>query len=233
MSSKSQAKASRIKTGRSGPDFSFEKSVKGLICGLDEVGRAPVAGPVVAACVFISEKNRKADVWKHVNDSKVLSATKREELFDEIRNKSCWAISAACNDEIEEINIVQASFLAMRRAYDAMRAHFNVRMDGALIDGHIAPEFPCPVQTIVGGDGRSISIAAASIIAKVYRDRMMKRLAEEHPHYGWERNAGYPTRQHLDAIQKHGLTPFHRKTFAPVRNFMEFSSIEPQMKMAI
>ncbi len=215
------------------PDFKFEKSMKGLVCGLDEVGRAPLAGPVVAACVFIPQDKIKGDVWNHVNDSKMLSAAKRESLFDEIRNHCAWAINECCNDEIENINIVQASFLAMRRAFDAMRANFNVHMDGALIDGHIAPEFPCPVKTIVKGDSKSVSIAAASIIAKVYRDRMMARLAEDHPHYGWESNVGYPTRAHLAAIQKHGLTPFHRKTFAPVRNFIEFGSIEPQLKMAV
>ena len=207
--------------------------MKGLVCGLDEVGRAPVAGPVVAACVYIPKDKLKADIWSKVNDSKLLSAAKRESMFDEIRRNCAWAISEACNDEIESINIVQASFLAMRRAYDAMRAGFNVRIDGALIDGHIAPEFPCEVQTIVKGDSRSVSIAAASIIAKVYRDRRMAQLAEDHPHYGWEQNAGYPTRQHLDAIQKHGLTHFHRKTFAPVRNYLEFGNIEPQLKMAV
>jgi ribonuclease HII len=229
MSSKLQAKASN--TNR--PDFSFEKSIKGLACGLDEVGRAPVAGPVVAACVYIPKEKLKADIWSEVNDSKVLSAEKRESMFDEIRRNCAWAISEACNDEIENINIVQASFLAMQRSFDAMRAGFNVRIDTALVDGHIAPKFPCKVQTIVKGDSRSVSIAAASIIAKVYRDRRMKRLAEEHPHYGWERNAGYPTRQHLDAIQKHGLTVFHRKTFAPVRNYLDFGSVEPQLKMAV
>ena len=207
--------------------------MKGLVCGLDEVGRAPVAGPVVAACVYIPKEKLKADIWSEVNDSKLLSAAKRESMFDEIRSNCAWAISEACNDEIEDINIVQASFLSMQRAFDAMRAHFNVRIDGALVDGHIAPKFPCKVQPIVKGDTRSVSIAAASIIAKVYRDRKMKQLAEEHPHYGWERNAGYPTRQHLDGIQKHGLTIFHRKTFDPVRNYLDFGKIEPQLKMAV
>lgn len=207
--------------------------MKGLVCGLDEVGRAPVAGPVVAACVYIPKDKLKADIWSEVNDSKLLSAAKRESMFDEIRKNCAWAISEACNDEIENINIVHASFLAMQRAFDAMRASFNVRIDGALIDGHIAPKFPCEVQTIVKGDSRSVSIAAASIIAKVYRDRTMKRLAADHPEYGWESNAGYPTRQHLDGIQKHGLTEFHRKTFAPVRNYLDFGTIEPQLKMAV
>jgi ribonuclease HII len=238
MSTKSRVKVSNTNTpsrrkAGPGPDFTFEKSMKGLVCGLDEVGRAPLAGPVVAACVFIPKDKLKESVWSEVNDSKLLSAAKREELFDEIRLHSAWAISEACSDEIENINIVQASFLAMRRAYDAMIANFNVRIDGALIDGSIKPEFPCKVKTIVKGDSKSVSIAAASIIAKVYRDRMMQRLGAEFPHYGWEQNAGYPTRQHLDAIQKHGLTHFHRKTFAPVRNFIEFGNIEPQLKIAV
>ncbi len=229
MSSKSRVKV--LKGSR--PDFSFEKAMKGAVCGLDEVGRAPLAGPVVAACVFIPQDKIKEKIWNEVNDSKMLSQAKRESLFDEIRINSCCALAEACSAEIENINIVQASFLAMRRAYDAMLANFNVRMDGALIDGHIAPQFPCTVKTIIKGDLKSVSIAAASIIAKVYRDRMMTRLAEEYPHYGWESNAGYPTRKHMDGIQKHGITVHHRKTFAPVRNYIEFGDIEPQMKLVV
>lgn len=215
------------------PDFSLEKELKGFVCGLDEVGRAPVAGPVVAACVFIPKEKLKEKVWGDVNDSKLLSAAKREELYDNIRRHSYWAIAEACNDEIENINIVQASFLAMRRAHEAMCINFNVIMAHALVDGHITPQLPCKAKAVVKGDARSVSIAAASIIAKVYRDAKMKRLAAEHPGYDWENNVGYPTRRHLEAINKIGLTPYHRKTFAPVRNFMEFGSIEPQLKMAV
>jgi ribonuclease HII len=215
------------------PDFSFENAIKGFVCGLDEVGRAPVAGPVVAACVFIPQDKIKENIWNEVNDSKALSREEREAMFDEIRQHSAWAIAECCNDEIENINIVQASFLAMRRAYDAMCINFSVRMDGALVDGHIAPKFPCEVKTIIKGDSKSVSIAAASVIAKVYRDRMMQRLAEDHPQYGWHSNVGYPTRKHLEAIQAHGITRYHRKTFAPVRNFIEFGDIEPQLRLAV
>lgn len=206
----------------------------GIVCGLDEVGRAPVAGAVVASCVYIPEENVKKKIWKQVNDSKQFTRARREEMFAEIMEFSCWGVGEACPREIENINIVQASFLAMRRAYDAMRAAFDIAPQGALIDGHIRPRaFPCPTQAIIQGDCKSVSIAAASILAKVHRDRHLCKLAEAHPHYGWERNVGYPTREHLEAIDKHGITEHHRKTFTPVRNFIEFGRVYTQLKLAI
>jgi ribonuclease HII len=229
MSSKLRAKASNT----SRPDFSFEKAIPGNVCGLDEVGRAPVAGPVVAACVFVLEDKTRKKIWREVNDSKIIPWEKREALAVEIKEHSAWAIGEASIEEIETINIVQASFLAMNRAYEAMQKVFTVEIVTALIDGHIAPKMPCPTKCIVKGDSKSVSIAAASIIAKVYRDDLMAKLGEEHPHYGWEHNAGYPTKKHLNAIQAHGITRFHRKTFTPVRNFIEFGTIEPQLKMAM
>lgn len=228
MSSKLRARA--LKTDR--PDFNLELQKAGLVCGLDEVGRAPLAGPVVAACVYIPSDKRDHNVWEHVNDSKKITHKKRESLFEGIQNNSCWAIAECSVEEIENINILQASFLAMRRALEVMQKNFSVQMDGALVDGHIAPALPCAVQCIIKGDSKSVSIAAASIIAKVYRDRLMIELSKKHSHYGWESNAGYPTRTHLDGIQKHGITAHHRKTFAPVRNFIEFGSVTPQLKLA-
>ena len=132
--------------------------------------------------------------------------------------------------EIENINIVQASFLAMKRAYEA-----KGQMAGlALIGEHIVPkDFPCATKAVIKGDAKSVSIAAASIIAKVHRDEMMGRLAEAHPHYGWERNVGYPTPEHMAAIDAHGITDYHRRTFAPVQNYVEFGTTQRQMQMAI
>ncbi len=225
------AKASR-------PDFSFEEQANGLVCGLDEVGRAPVAGPVVAACVFIAVEKRFEKIWTEVNDSKMIPAKKREMLAEEIKNHSVWAIAESSVEEVETLNIVQASFLAMRRAYqECLEKGPRLRGESskvtALIDGHIVPVFPCPARAIVKGDTKSVSIAAASIIAKVYRDALMANLGEDCPHYGWHHNAGYPTKKHLDAIDTHGLTSHHRKTFSPVRNYMEFGAVNPQMKMAV
>ncbi|MGQ0527518.1 MAG: ribonuclease HII [Alphaproteobacteria bacterium] len=202
------------------PNFAFEKTFDGLVCGLDEVGRAPLAGPVVAACVYIPQSKIHESVWIEVNDSKMVAAKKREILAHEIKLHACWAIAEASHDEVETFNIVQASFLAMRRAYGDMCKNFGVNMDLALIDGHLTPRFPCPTQSIIKGDSKSVSIAAASIIAKTYRDGLMQNLAREYPHYGWETNAGYPTRKHLEGINTHGLSPLHRKSFAPVRNFL-------------
>jgi ribonuclease HII len=234
MSTKLRVRALRT----NGPDFSFEKLTGGNACGLDEVGRAPVAGPVVAACVFIPAEHEKEKIWNEVNDSKLLSAPKRQALSLEIQKYSVWAIAESSVEEVETVNIVQASFLAMRRAYlqcfPRESGENNLENITALIDGHIVPrDFPCTTQAIIKGDTKSVSIAAASIIAKVYRDELMARLAQEHPHYGWEHNAGYPTKKHLNGIQAYGVTPHHRKTFAPVRNYLEFGQINPQMKLAV
>jgi ribonuclease HII len=234
MSLKLPTKALRPKIPGSGrPDFTIEKSMGGTVCGLDEVGRAPLAGAVVAACVFIPEQHLKKKIWKQVNDSKMVEKSRREELTHEIREYSCWAIGEACPREIETINIVQASFLAMRRAYEQMCQTFDLQPSVALIDGHITPKFPCAVQAVIKGDCKSVSIAAASIIAKVHRDAMLAELAGAHPHYGWERNVGYPTPEHLRAIDKHGITDHHRRTFAPVRSFIEFGCVQRQISMAV
>lgn len=212
------------------PDFELEKAHGGIVCGLDEVGRAPLAGPVVAACVYIQDQSLRKKIWRDVNDSKVLTAEKRKVLALEIKENCAWSLGEACMREIESINIVQASFLAMKRAYESMGQMAGL----ALIDGHIVPkDFPCATKAVIKGDAKSVSIAAASIIAKVHRDEMMSKLAEAHPHYGWERNVGYPTPEHMAAIDAHGITDYHRRTFAPVQNYVEFGTTQRQMQMAI
>lgn len=214
-------------------NFSFENKNNDPVCGLDEVGRAPLAGPVVAACVYIPPEKTDKEIWNHINDSKLITPKRRSELFAEIQSHSSWAIAEASAREVEELNIVQASFLAMKRAYTRMCQKDNIQISMALIDGHISPQLPCKTQTVIKGDQKSVSIAAASILAKVYRDEFMKKLAEDHPHYGWERNVGYPTREHLDAIDLHGITDHHRKTFAPVRNFIEHGATQRQLAFRV
>ena len=199
------------------PDFAREAAVlaTGLrrIAGVDEVGRGPLAGPVTAAAVRLDP----AAIPQGLTDSKALSARRREALAGEIRR--CAEVSVAHADvaEIEQHNILGASHLAMRRAL----AGLSTGADFALIDGHVVPhDLPCPAQAIIKGDARCLSIAAASIIAKVARDAIMAELAAQFPGYGWERNAGYPTRAHLDALRRLGVTPYHRRGFAPIRKIL-------------
>lgn len=187
------------------------------MCGLDEAGRGPLAGPVVAACVYIPEEVRKEKFWGQVNDSKKLTEKKRAALYDLIVAHTHYGIAQSSVAEIDEINILQASLLAMSRSLDLMAKDFNSVPDMALVDGNRKPKLPCRIQTVVKGDGISLSIAAASILAKVTRDRIMKKLCQEFPVYGWSRNAGYGTAEHLRAINDYGVTDHHRQSFAPVR----------------
>lgn len=191
-------------------DYSIEKEyeAKGyrVICGCDEAGRGPLAGPVCAAAVILPMDL----VIEGLNDSKKLSEKKREALFDEIREKAVsYGIALADEKEIDEINILNASMLAMRRAIEALTA----APDLALIDGNRAKGFSQDAVPIVKGDARSPSIAAASILAKVTRDRLMKKLDEEYPGYGFAVHKGYPTKAHYDAIREKGPSPIHRVTF--------------------
>jgi ribonuclease HII len=196
----------------------YEKQFEGLVCGMDEVGRAPLAGPVTAACVHIPQEHRGKKFWSKVTDSKKLSLEQREALYDPIREHCFFGVAHATKDEIDTINIHHASLLAMRRACSEMIRAFSICPDHALIDGKFAPPgLPCPATPIVEGDGKSLSIAAASILAKVERDRLMKQLHEEHPHYGWITNVGYPTPEHIKAIKAHGLTIHHRLTFSRIQ----------------
>lgn len=200
------------------PDLSLESAQKGIVCGLDEAGRGPLAGPVLAACVYIPPAARKESFWQQVNDSKVLSEKKREALYDLIITHTHYGIAECSPREIDEINILQASLLAMKRALEQMSGKFAVMPTHALVDGNRKPQLPCAVETVVKGDSISLSIAAASILAKVTRDRMMRDLCAQYPMYGWSRNAGYGTAEHLRALNDYGITPHHRRSFAPVRD---------------
>ncbi|HAA92132.1 MAG TPA: ribonuclease HII [Rhodospirillaceae bacterium] len=194
------------------PDFSREIALGGTVAGIDEVGRGPWAGPVVAAAVILDRSRVQQELLLGLDDSKKLTAKKREALFVLLPECAEIGLGRAEVDEIDTLNILQASLLAMRRAYDAL----STPPQSALVDGNRAPDLPCFVETIVKGDGRSLSIAAASIVAKVSRDREMAELATSFPGYGWERNAGYGTKQHREALAELGVTPHHRKSFAPI-----------------
>lgn len=175
--------------------------------GCDEAGRGCLAGSVYAAAVILPSDY----VNKRLNDSKQLSAPQRYRLREEIEKDAiAWAVGIATPQEIDRINILHASFLAMHRAI----SHLKLRPQALLIDGNRFDPYPgIPHTTIVKGDGKYLSIAAASILAKTYRDDYMKRLHEEYPYYGWERNAGYPTKEHREAIQRYGTTPYHRMSY--------------------
>lgn len=181
-----------------------------VICGVDEAGRGPLAGPVCAAAVILPPELDVEQTLPGLNDSKKLSDQKRRELFEKIRNCAvAYGIAYASQEEIDEINILQATFLAMGRAVDSL----GLKPDVALVDGNRAPELGIPVQTIVKGDSLSASIAAASILAKVSRDDLMLRMAEEYPQYGFEVHKGYGTKRHYAALSQFGPCPIHRRTF--------------------
>ncbi len=176
------------------------------ICGVDEAGRGPLAGPVCAAAVIL----RKNQIIEGVNDSKKLSEKKREALFDVIKNEAeAYSIAFASVEEIEELNILNATMLAMKRAVEGL----PIRADYALIDGNKTPELEIPTQYVVKGDANSMSIAAASILAKVSRDRLCRDYAEKYPEYGFERHKGYGTKAHTEAILKYGPCEIHRMSF--------------------
>lgn len=184
----------------------------GAIAGVDEAGRGPLAGPVFAAAVILDAKH----IPKGIDDSKKLSERVRENLYAEIVANALAGIGEASVEEIDRLNIRQATHLAMARAVKALR----ISPSFALVDGNDAPALPCPCDTIVGGDAHSLSIAAASIIAKVARDRVMKTLDAEFPDYGWRSNKGYGTKNHLEALTRHGPCPHHRRSFAPIHQML-------------
>lgn len=188
-----------------------------LVAGIDEVGRGPLAGPVVAACVHIPDHTME---WlPHVTDSKKVTMLKRNLFADYIRQHCVWGIGEASVAEIDEMNILQATFLAMHRAIDDMVNRFDIRPTFLMIDGNRLPKnLPCEAEAIVKGDSKIREISCASIIAKVHRDTMMAKLSAEHPEYGWQKNAGYGTKLHMDALKIYGCTPHHRRSFAPVRD---------------
>jgi ribonuclease HII len=194
------------------PNFSFESAALSqghtIICGIDEAGRGPWAGPVVASAVILDPKN----IPHGLNDSKKLNADKREFLFDPIMQSSQVGIGIVSAAEIDEINILQATFLAMQRAF----AQLEKTPQLALIDGNKSPKLICKTQTIIGGDAKSLSIAAASIIAKVTRDRIMQQHDQTYPHYGFARHKGYGTAAHAATLAIHGPCAEHRKSFKPI-----------------
>ncbi|GIX25140.1 MULTISPECIES: ribonuclease HII [Caldimonas] len=183
----------------------------GLVAGVDEAGRGPLAGPVVAAAVILDDQQPV----KGLADSKRLSALRRERLYDEIRAKAlCCSIAVASPEEIDRLNILQATLLAMRRAVEGLR----LKPARVLVDGNRLPVLKVPAEAIVQGDAKVPAISAASILAKVHRDRLCMALHEAHPEYGFATHKGYPTREHLAALREHGPCPAHRRSFAPVRD---------------
>lgn len=193
------------------PDLSHERRLGGVIAGVDEAGRGPLAGPVVAAAVVLP-RDLPAVLTERLDDSKKLTRKRREALFDVITGCATVGVGLVDVVDIDRINILQATFLAMTRAVDGL----GLAIDCALVDGNQTPRLACRVECLVGGDGLSLSIAAASVIAKVTRDRLMDRLAVQFPGYGWERNMGYGTAEHRAALARLGPTPHHRRSFAPV-----------------
>ena len=207
-------KAPRLQDG---PDYAFETRLaqKGFmrVAGVDEVGRGPLAGPVTAAAVVLSPEH----IPTGLNDSKLLTARRRAVLAEELERVAQSAVGHATVTEIDQLNILRASHLAMLRAVSALEP----APDFLLIDGNLIPaECPLPAEALIKGDQRSASIAAASIIAKIHRDRIMVDLAQQHPGYGWETNKGYPSKSHRLALQELGVTPHHRRSFKPVHNML-------------
>lgn len=184
----------------------LKKDPAAVICGIDEAGRGPLCGPVCAAAVILPFGLE----IEGLNDSKKLSEKKRDRLYDEITKKAiAWAVAEATPEEIDELNILNATFLAMRRAVEGLSLSPTL----ALVDGNRSKGLPIPAECIVKGDAKSASVAAASILAKVTRDRIMQALAEEYPQYRLEQHKGYPTKEHYRLIGQHGIAPIYRKTF--------------------
>lgn len=193
----------------------------GLVAGVDEAGRGPLAGPVVAGAVILDPHNP----IDGLQDSKRLTAARREALYVEIQEKAlAWAVASADVEEIDRINILQATMLAMQRAVDALQP----AAEHALIDGNRCPVLACPAQAIVKGDSRVAAISAASIMAKVSRDREMLSLDLQYPGYGLAQHKGYPSKAHIEALENLGVTPIHRRSYAPVRRMMERQAGMPQ-----
>ena len=211
------------------PDFALETELCArhggqiLVIGLDEAGRGPWAGPVVAAAAWLDPKRCPAELLRGLDDSKRLRPARRAELLDILedctaRGTAALGLGEAGVAEIDDANILQASLRAMARAAADLESRSGRSPQAALVDGNRLPDLPCPAQAVVGGDGLSLSIAAASILAKVTRDRHMAALARNHPGYGWERNQGYGTAEHRAALARLGVTPHHRRSFRPIRD---------------
>lgn len=195
------------------PDLSLEISAGGIVAGVDEAGRGPWAGPVVASAVILNHKR----IPSGINDSKKLLPPKREELYERILESAVVGIGISSVEEIDVLNILGATKLAMQRAV-AMLAITEIAL--VLVDGNQPPALAYPTRAVIGGDAISLSIAAASIVAKVTRDRMMRELAMLHREYGWETNSGYGTKHHQDALAKYGITSHHRRSFRPIKELL-------------
>ncbi len=210
-----------------GPDFCLERRLGAeagrLVVGVDEAGRGPWAGPVVAAAAWLDPAGLPPEIGRRLDDSKKLAPETREALYRRMRAADPrhlrLGVGAAEVAEIDRLNILEATLLAMARAV----ADLGFRPDVALVDGNRPPKLPCAVETVIKGDGRSLSIAAASIVAKVVRDRHMAELARAHPGFGWERNRGYGTPEHRAALARLGVTPQHRRSFRPVREVLSLN----------
>ncbi len=204
------------------PDFEFENSVEGLVAGVDEAGRGPWVGPVVAGCVVFLSREVNPYLLENLNDSKKISKKKREKLYEILleekeKGNILAEVGVASAKEIDEKNILNATFEAMKRAI----LNTGVKPDLVLIDGNRVPkEFNYNAKAVVKGDAKSYSISAGSIMAKVYRDKLMEDMAKEYPYYGFEKNAGYGTKEHIEALKKYGITPEHRKSYAPIKEFL-------------
>ena len=204
------------------PTWEIEDKIGGRVCGVDEAGRGPWVGPVVAGAVMFLKREINPQILKYIDDSKKLTAKRRESLYELLLQEAeighlVYGIGQAQAEEIDRLNILQATFTAMRRAVEKM----PIKPEHALIDGNRLPaDFCCATSCYIGGDARSYSIAAASILAKVYRDNLMKQLAEKYPGYGFEKNAGYGTKEHILGLQKYGVTPEHRKSYKPIKELL-------------
>ena len=201
------------------PDLSIEKNKNNLnyklIAGVDEAGRGPWAGPVYSAAVILDISKIPAEI----NDSKKMSEKKRDEIYSRIVSEHHYSIGVADVNEIDELNILQASLLSMKRAI----TNLHLYPDFVLIDGVHRPNLDVDSENIIRGDSKSLSIAAASIIAKVERDRFMKKIDEEYPCYNWKKNKGYGTKEHQNALNIHGISKHHRKSFSPIRKILSLS----------
>lgn len=194
------------------PTFEIEEKFDGLVAGIDEAGRGPWAGPVVAAAVILNANCTPAGL----RDSKTLTENRRRLIADALWKTARIGVGVASVEEIDRINIAQATLLAMTRAAANLPAPPNI----CIVDGNLKPKLPCPAYTVIKGDAKSFSIAAASIIAKTTRDRMMRELARDFPQYAWENNKGYGVAAHREALHEFGVTPHHRRSFAPIHNML-------------
>ena len=206
------------------PDFSLEESLglstSAVIVGVDEVGRGPLAGPVTAAAVFVDRQKITSDLLTKIDDSKKIAQNKRATISKQIESIAIIGIGWASSGEIDQLNILEATMLAMQRAIFSLQKQIILDPDYILIDGNKVPRLDFPSKAIVRGDEKSLSIAAASIVAKSKRDAFMASLSKLYPGYGWEKNAGYGTREHLAAIEREGITVHHKRSFKPIAKYL-------------